>query len=264
MAYTGQPFDSTVYHAARAKISDGKSVRVKSGSVEVEAGKFYFLEGFLGAAMTSAAAADEDKEVTLNIEPAEYETDQIKADEKGSMTVGASIYWDDTAGAKHFTVTATVIYAGKITAAAGEGNVIWFKLAERPFATDNVSLLSTEVGDIATLSTTDQSSVVAAVNEVNGNVGDPGALGTEAKGSVVEAVNEVVEDIIGDLASLDPAPAAADTVVGVFNEKVAENVAVIVDADQMKAEAADIIIIAEKVNGLIEKLIAAKLMAAGE
>lgn len=239
MAYTGQPFESNVYHAARAKISDGKSVRVKSGSVEVEAGKFYFLEGFLGAAMTSAAAADEDKEVTLNIEPAEYETDQIKADEKGSMTVGASIYWDDTAGAKHFTVTATAIYAGKITAAAGEGSVIWFKLAERPFAVDNVTTLSTHVGDIATLSTTDKSSVVAAVNEV-------------------------VDDTIGDLATLDPAPATASTVVGVFNEKVAENVAVIVDADQMKAEAADIIIIAEKVNDLIEKLVAAKLMAAGD
>ena len=49
MAYTGQPVPSTVYNAARAKISDGESVRVKvPESTTVEAGKFYLLDGFLG------------------------------------------------------------------------------------------------------------------------------------------------------------------------------------------------------------------------
>ncbi len=310
MAYKGQPFESTVYHAARAKISDGKSVRVKSGSVAVDAGKFYLLEGFLGAAMTSATAAETDKEVILNIEPAEYETDQIKADDKNSMTIGENIYWDDSE--KEFTVTAKAVYAGKITAAADENDVIWFKLAERPFAVDDVTILSTQVGDIGSLTTTAKNAVVAAVNEVNGkagdltsltttadaslvaavneldgNIGDLGSLDTTvdaslvaavnelngnigdltklettADASLVAAVNEVVEDIIGDLTDLDPAPDAATTVVGVFNEKVAENVAEIADAGSLTADDTAVRAIAGKVNTIIEKLIAAKLMAA--
>ena len=264
MAYTGQPVPSTVYDAARAKVSDGKSVRVKSGSVKVEAGKFYYLEGFLGAAMTSAAAADTNKEIILNIEPAEYETDQIKADDKNSMTVGTDIYWDDTAGTKHFTVTATEIYAGKVTAAADENNVIWFKLAERPFALDNVTALSGQVGTLANLTTTDTTSIVAAINEVDGNVGVLDDLETTAQGSVVEAVNEVVEDIIGDLGDLDPVTSET-SIVAVLNEKVAENVGAIADTDQLKVDTAtDLQAVADKVNDLIDKLVAAKLMAASD
>lgn len=102
MAYTGQPVPSTVYDAARAKVSDGKSVRVAvPESTAVEAGKFYLLGGFLGVAMQSVTTgAGETAEVILNIEPAEFETDQIKATDKASMTAGADIYWDDAAGAK--------------------------------------------------------------------------------------------------------------------------------------------------------------------
>lgn len=169
MAYTGQPVPSTVYDAAQAKISDGKSVRVSvPESTEIVSGKFYLLGGFLGVAMQSVTTgAGETAEVILNIELAEFETDQIKAADKASMTAGADIYWDDAAGAKHFTVTTKAVYAGKITAAADDNNVIWFKLAERPFALDDVTTLAATVGGLTDLTTADKASVVAAINEVN-------------------------------------------------------------------------------------------------
>jgi predicted RecA/RadA family phage recombinase len=90
MAYTGQPVPSTVYNAVRAKISDGKSVRVEvPENTTVEAGKFYLLGGFFGAAMQSVTTgAGETAEVILNIEPAEFETDQTKEADRASMTVG--------------------------------------------------------------------------------------------------------------------------------------------------------------------------------
>ncbi len=189
MAYTGQPVPSTVYDAARAKVSDGKSVRVAvPESTAVEAGKFYLLGGFLGVAMQSVTTgAGETAEVILNIEPAEFETDQIKATDKASMTAGADIYWDDAAGAKHFTVTAKAVYAGKITAAADDNNVIWFKLAERPFALDDVTTLAAAVGDLGDLTTTAKNSIVAALNELDAKaaakvdaIADPGEETTAA------------------------------------------------------------------------------------
>ncbi len=189
MAYTGQPVPSTVYDAARAKVSDGKSVRVAvPESTAVEAGKFYLLGGFLGVAMQSVTTgAGETAEVILNIEPAEFETDQIKATDKASMTAGADIYWDDAAGAKHFTVTAKAVYAGKITVAADDNNVIWFKLAERPFALDDVTTLAAAVGDLGDLTTTAKNSIVAALNELDAKaaakvdaIADPGEETTAA------------------------------------------------------------------------------------
>ena len=244
MAYTGQPVPSTVYNAARAKISDGKSVRVSvPESTTVEAGKFYLLGGFLGAAMQSVTTgAGETAEVILNIEPAEFETDQIKATDKASMTAGADIYWDDAAGAKYFTVTPKAVYAGKITAAADDNNVIWFKLAERPFALDDVTALAAAVGDLADLTTTAKASIVGAINEVDAKVagntalfGDLDDLTTTAKTSVVAAVNEV-------------------------DAKVAAKVAPIADPD----ESTTAVEVATQLNALITALTAAGLMADSE
>lgn len=126
MAYTGQPVPSTVYNAARAKISDGESVRVKvPESTTVEAGKFYLLDGFLGVAMQSVTTkANETAEVILNIEQAEFETDQINTAD--DFNVGDLVYWNDTN--KQFTETATNNrLAGRVTAEK-ENNVIWFIL----------------------------------------------------------------------------------------------------------------------------------------
>ncbi len=166
MAYTGQPVPSTVYNAVRAKISDGKSVRVEvPENTTVEAGKFYLLSGFLGAAMQSVTTgAGETAEVILNIEPAEFETDQTKEADRASMTVGKDIYWDADNG--YFTVSASAVYAGKITAKADTNGVIWFKLAERPYVLDDVTTLAAQVGALTDLTTTTKTSVVAAVNEV--------------------------------------------------------------------------------------------------
>lgn len=167
MAYTGQPVPSTVYNIGYGKVSDGKSVKVTvPESTKVEAGKFYLLDGFLGCAVQSVeTGAGETAEVVLNIEQAEYETDQTKEADRATMAVGTDIYWDKDN--KYFTLSGTEIYAGKITAAADENGVIWFKLAERPFSLDDVTTLAAQVGTLGSLTTTAKNSIVAAVNEVN-------------------------------------------------------------------------------------------------
>lgn len=170
MAYTGQPVPSTVYNIGYGKISDGKSVKVTvPESTKVEAGKFYLLDGFLGCAVQSVeTGAGETAEVVLNIEQAEYETDQTKEADRATMAVGTDIYWDKDN--KYFTLSGTDIYAGKITAAADENRVIWFKLAECPFSLDDVTTLAAQVGTLGSLTTTAKNSIVAAVNEVNAKV----------------------------------------------------------------------------------------------
>ena len=207
MAYKGQPVPSTVYNLGGGKISDGKSIRVKA-TEDVTAGKFYYFDGFLGCAFQDAKANDE---VILNIEPAEYETDQINTSDSTPMAKGTDIFWDKNN--KHFTASGTDVYAGKITAPADTNNVIWFKLAERPYSVGAVTTLANQVGDLSTLNTTNKSKVVLAVNEVNTKVGDLATLTTSVKTSAVEAINAVNAK---KAANVDPATDTND-IVAKFN-----------------------------------------------
>lgn len=134
MAYTGQPVPSTTYQQARAKVSDGKSVRVTvPENTVVEAGKFYLLDGWFGSAFQSVTTgAGETAEVILNIEQAEYETDQVA--EADTLAVGALAYWDPvnkviTEAADDGGTPATEYRkAGRVTIGKDANNVIWFIL----------------------------------------------------------------------------------------------------------------------------------------
>ena len=127
MAYVGQPIPSTVVNINAAKFSDGKSVRVTvHENTTIEAGKFYLLDSFLGCAFQSVTTgAGETAEVILNIEQAEYETDQI--DTSQTFNKGTLLYWDGTN--KRFTETsAGNRLVGRVTQAKDANNVICFIL----------------------------------------------------------------------------------------------------------------------------------------
>lgn len=130
MAYKGQPVPTTVHSVARAKISDGKSVRVTvPENTKIEAQKFYLLDGFFGLAMESVETGPgETAEVTLNIEQAVYETDQITVSQE--FKVGTPVYFNETTG--KLTETAGTDpgnrLVGRVTAPKDENNVIWFLL----------------------------------------------------------------------------------------------------------------------------------------
>lgn len=133
MAYVGQPVPSTVVNINAAKFSDGKSVRVTvPENTVIEAGKFYLLDGFLGAAFQSVTTgAGETAEVILNIEQAEYETDQI--DTSQTFAKGTLIYWD--AANNRFTETSTANrLVGRVTQAKDANNVICFILGPQVVA----------------------------------------------------------------------------------------------------------------------------------
>ncbi len=127
MAYVGQPVPSTVSNVNTAKVSDGKSVRVTvPENTVIEAGKFYLLGGFLGCAFQSVTTgAGKTSEVILNIEQAEYETDQIPASH--TFTKGTPIYWSEAD--KRFTETsAGNRLVGRVTEVRDANNVVCFIL----------------------------------------------------------------------------------------------------------------------------------------
>ena len=123
MAFKGQPTPSTITQITRAKISDGKSVRViLSEGESTKTQQFYLINGFFGVAMHDGEKGDE---VTLQIEQAEYETDNIVTSE--AFEAGKLIYWDNTA--KKFTTTsASNRLVGRVTDGKDSNNVIWFIL----------------------------------------------------------------------------------------------------------------------------------------
>lgn len=125
MAYTGQPVPSTQVSIARAKVSDGKSVRVAvPAETTIQAQTFVLLDGFFGLAMDSVETkAGETAEVTLSIEQAEYETDNIVTAD--TFERGDLLYWD---GAKFTTVSTDNRLVGKVTEGKDTNNVINFIL----------------------------------------------------------------------------------------------------------------------------------------
>ncbi|MCL1701617.1 DUF2190 family protein [Lysinibacillus sp. Bpr_S20] len=127
MPYTGQPVPSKVYNAYRAKVSDGKSVKVPvPEKTTIEAGLFYEIGGFFGSAMQSVKTlTGETSEVVLNIEQAEYESDQIEKTQ--SFELGTKIYFDE--GKFTETKSDTARFAGTVTQGKDAKGVIWFILA---------------------------------------------------------------------------------------------------------------------------------------
>lgn len=125
MVNQGKAAPTTTYQVNRAKVSDGQSVRVvvpKSTTVEVN--NFYELDGFFGPSFqTVITGSGETAEAILNIEQAEYETDQITVSEE--FEPGDLLYFK---GSK-FTVTALgARLVGRVTNGKDENNVIWFIL----------------------------------------------------------------------------------------------------------------------------------------
>jgi len=102
MVQTGHPVPTTVTPARRAKVSDGRSVTVAVPTGGVEAGLFYLIGGFFGAAFTTVTAAQVAAagagvlQVALNIEQAEYDTvaAQLAA---VTFVAGQLVYWDPVA-----------------------------------------------------------------------------------------------------------------------------------------------------------------------
>lgn len=132
MAYTGQPVPSTVNPITRAKVSDGKGIQVTvPASTTVEAQTFVLLDGFFGMAMDSVETGEaETANIGLNIEQAEYETDNIVTTD--AFNKGDLVYWDGekfTTAADDGGDPATAYrLVGKVTNGKDANNVINFIL----------------------------------------------------------------------------------------------------------------------------------------
>lgn len=164
MAYKGQPVPSTTYQRGYFKVSDGKSVEVSvPANSDLKAGQFAYLDGFLGVITRDVkTAANETAKAILIIEVAEYETDQI--DDSKTFAKGDKVYWDNTN--KRFTTDTTGIFAGVVTNAKDSNGVIWFVLW--PGFVNETALQV--IGDLNDLNTTDNQTLVDAINEVAGRV----------------------------------------------------------------------------------------------
>lgn len=89
-----RPVPVTIIPSSIAKISDGKSVVVTvPTAMLIEAGRFYVIEGFFGAAFTRVeTTAPAGTQVALNLEQAEYTiaTPQLAA---VTFVRGQLVYW---------------------------------------------------------------------------------------------------------------------------------------------------------------------------
>lgn len=92
-----RPVPVTITPAIVAKISDGKSVVVTVPTAQlIEAGRFYVIDGFFGAAFSRVeTTAPAGTRTALNIEQAEYE---VTSPQLAAVTFvrGQLVYW--TAG----------------------------------------------------------------------------------------------------------------------------------------------------------------------
>lgn len=127
-----RPIPTTIHTGLRAKVGDGKSVRVLApagapGEQTLAANRLHLIDGFLGFGM---ADVDQLQEGVLTIEQAEYETNQIDPDPLMLYPRGTSVYWDDALQAITEDDAAGVNrYAGKITQPRDVNGVVWFILA---------------------------------------------------------------------------------------------------------------------------------------
>jgi hypothetical protein len=215
--YTGQPVPSTTYQSARFMVSDGKSVRVSvpANSGDIAAGQLCYFDGFLGFAMQSLSNnATAAQELILQIEAAEYETDQILTTD--TMARGTRIFWD--AENKRLTESPTTIFAGVVTVAKDANNVIWFLLIPGVLGDEAM----TAIGDLADLETTEQGSVVGAINEVNANAN---AAATAAAALLAYLQNCVQTGLLAG----EPTTASTHADAGAFdfNINVSEGIVVV-------------------------------------
>ncbi len=106
------------------KVSNGKSIKATSPEM-VAQGEFVLINNIFGLALESAAAGEQ---VVLDIEQAEYETNQVAAGV--TFEVGDAVYFDaagkvltntDGAGANRLV--------GRATQASDANGVVWFILA---------------------------------------------------------------------------------------------------------------------------------------
>lgn len=126
--YKGQAFGTKVHEVPRAKISDGKSVAVTvPASKTIAPAEFVLLDGWFGFTFEGVKTkAGETAVIALNIEQAEYETDQL-AD--GEYKVGTEVYFDKEAKKITADEGTDNPKVGKVTKGKNEQGAICFILA---------------------------------------------------------------------------------------------------------------------------------------
>jgi len=109
------------YSGTGAGLVKDENVVLAGGFTLLTPKSFYLISHFFGMAMGDGSSG----EVILDLEPAEYETNQLKSGD--TFAVGAKLYWDDTN--KWFTETAGALtLVGIVTQAKNTDGYIRFKL----------------------------------------------------------------------------------------------------------------------------------------
>ena len=138
--------------------------------------------------------------------------------------------------AGNWLVWGDTLYVANVNITAGDSYVVGGNITH--FTIEDA------IGHLSDLNTTDKSSVIAAINEVNSTgggsialIGDLDDLLTTAKDTIVNAINEVLGDV-GDLATLDTTDKSS--AVAAINEVVGDvgDLSTLTTTDQSSAVAA--------------------------
>jgi hypothetical protein len=148
------------------KIFEGLSVRVTvPQNTTVNQGDFARFDGILGvAADRVVTGSGQTKPLVLDIEPAQYETDQI--DSADTFPVGSAVFWDNIEK-RLTTVDTDGTYCGRVTKAKDSNGVIWFLFQPDQYG---VAGQAAAVTDITTADGSDAATTQALANATKAKV----------------------------------------------------------------------------------------------
>jgi len=196
-----------LYNFSEVSESDKQVLVTNNLGRDVVYGEFVYLDGYFGEVREYGGIVNgATGYININADR-KIRTEQVEATD--AFTAGSTLWFvSGGSGAAGKFVDAdpgsgTRLGCGIITGEEGTGGaqtaVEFRPFVQRLDAVDvsaQVAVNTTAIGTLASLTTTEKTNLVGALNEVDADVGDPSTLTTTEKGSAVGAINEVDADVL--------------------------------------------------------------------
>ena len=184
--------DAALYAAATGQAADAEAISTINGQITTIQGDITSLQGTVGGHTTQIGALQTSVSGLINTvaDVRQDAEDMISAYNEGAAETSTHAY-----DIGDYFIYNDVLYKATAAIAIGDTIVPNTNCQATNVTTEikavEASIPADKVGDLADLTTTDKSSAVAAINEVNGAVGTLSSLTTTDKSSAVAAINEV-------------------------------------------------------------------------
>lgn len=184
--------DAALYAAATGQAADAEAISTINGQITTIQGDITSLQGTASGHTTQISALQTSVSGLSNTvaDVRQDAEDMISAYNEGAAETSTHAY-----AIGDYFIYNDVLYKATAVIAIGDTIVPNTNCKATNVTTEikavEASIPADKVGDLTDLTTTDKSSAVAAINEVNGAIGTLSSLTTTDKSSAVAAINEV-------------------------------------------------------------------------